>query len=201
MRQQDALGRAGGAGGVLDVDHVLALPGMGRDLPAVLEHTGPGLGTYVDGLGSGSGEPGAGLLEEGAVIRPRVALPEKQDLDARLTQDVAKLKGAIGRIDIDQHGPDAGGRQGEQDPFDAVGGPQTDAVTRFDTEPGQAAGGSFDRCLEFGVGQPGALMADDEGVFGGAAADGVGKHLIDGLFNQSGIAATRVTQHVRLVYN
>ena len=91
VRQQDAFRRAGGAGRVLDVGHVVGGGGVAREIAAPRDHGVPGGLAEPDHVLQGKGFAIDRIVEDGAIVGARVALAEEQGADARLLQNVAQL--------------------------------------------------------------------------------------------------------------
>ena len=78
------------------------------------------------------------------------AAAQQQDAHAGLVQDVLQLAGLVGGVDVDEDRADAGGGVLDDDPLEAVGRPDADAVAVPDAEGEQAAGESRGRSPELG---------------------------------------------------
>ena len=83
----------------------------------------------------------AGRRRAGGVIRLAEAAGVQEHADAGLAQDVLQLGGLVGGVDVDEDGADAGGGVLDDDPLEAIGRPDADAVARRDAQGQQAAGG------------------------------------------------------------
>ena len=139
MRQGGALGRAGGARRVLDVDRVVAVQAglalrqrVFADRRTLVEQRVPVVVEHHDLLQVRTAAPHA--LEDGGVVGGAEPAGEQQQADAGLLERVFQLAGAIRRVDVDQDRADARGRILRDDPLAAVGRPDADAVA-----PGDAA--------------------------------------------------------------
>src|ERR1039458_8626576 len=77
---------------------------------------------------SGESKAVAGAAEDLLVVGVPVLVPEEERLHARALQSELQLVGAVGGVDVDQCGSGAGAAHVHHDPFDAVGGPDADAV-------------------------------------------------------------------------
>ena len=71
---------------------------------------------------------------------------------------------SVGRIDVDQNGPDPRRRQLQKDPLDIVGRPDADAVTGIETESEKTSCQPVDLMVQLLVGQPAALRRRDDGL-------------------------------------
>ena len=153
-------GRPGGVldrGGVARIDGVLtAAQQVVGDAGARGEHLGPrehpGRGQAVEerdalqpreALAREPARPGAGEL--GAAFRDQVeaagvakAVDQKQGRRVRLLEHVGELAGAIRGIHRDEHRPDLGDRELEEDPLRPVGRPHRDVIALLDAETEQA---------------------------------------------------------------
>ena len=79
--------------------------------------------------------------------------------------------GAVGRVEVDEDGADAGGGVLDEHPLRAVGAPDADAVTLLDAGREEAAGQVVDRGVELRVRQAHVLEGDDERLVVGEAGD------------------------------
>ena len=77
------------------------------------------------------------------VVRIAKSLDQHQRLALRLVQSIFQLDGAVCGIDVDQNGPDFGGRKLCHHPLGAVGRPDTDAVASPDSQRQQTASGTL----------------------------------------------------------
>jgi hypothetical protein len=109
-RERRALGEAGGARGVLDVDRVVAGQAFA-----------------------------AHLLDHGPVVARLVAQRGEQHRDARLVEDVLHLVGAVGRVDVHHDRADAGGGVLDEHPLRAVDRPDAHPVALGDPAGEQRA--------------------------------------------------------------
>src|SRR5438105_7416586 len=133
VRQRCALGKAGRAGGVLNVDRVV-------ELERTFALAQLSLGNTVAGA-----EEGAPVLVEAEdVAQFRAArtnvfehrlvdvLPEaaavEQDADARLLQGILQFGRLVSRVDVDEDDAGAGGGVLDDDPLITIGRPDADAV-------------------------------------------------------------------------
>ena len=164
VREEHALGIAGGAGGVLDVGDVVGSDGVRGEVAAGGDHGIPGWIADPDDVFEREGFAAAGIFEDGAVVGAGVAFAEEEGADAGLVEDVAKLVGAVGGVDVDEDEAGAAGGVLEEDPLDVVGGPDADAFAGDEAEAGEAAGGAGDFGVEFTPGDAAVLMANDEGL-------------------------------------
>jgi len=81
VREHDALGQAGGAGGVLDVGDVLRVDMIGK-LARCVEKNGPLWRIKEDDVAQIEREAAAGAFEDGSVVGAAVVGPEKERLHA-----------------------------------------------------------------------------------------------------------------------
>ena len=165
VREQHALGRPGGAGGVLDVGDVVRAwrrPRRSRAPPASI--ASQECLAEPDHMLQRAALAVARFVEDVAVVGARIVLAQEEGADARLLQDVAQFVRAVGGIDVDQH--DAGARGGvlQQDPLDAVAGPDADAVAGRESQAGESARDARDFAIQLAPGEADVLVADDERV-------------------------------------
>src|SRR5215472_3577578 len=85
--------------------------------------------------------------------------------DQRLASDfidrVFEFGRAIGRIDVDQNGADAGGAELGVKPFGAIGCPDTDPVATSDAERQQAGGDVVRAFAQIVPGQRKLVLSED----------------------------------------
>ncbi len=167
MRQRRPLGRARGAGGVLDVDGVVALQLRLAPLHVREVHRSPRaqeavpVGIEREGVAQrGAAWPHG--FEHGRIRRLPKAAAVQEHATPDLSQDVFQLVGLVGGVDVDEDGADAGGGVLKDDPLVAVGGPDADAVAGGDAESEQAASGIGGRVPQLPIGGAIILRADDQ---------------------------------------
>ena len=105
--------------------------------------------------------------------------------------------GAVGGIDVDQDGADAGDGGLEVDPFGAVGGPHPDAVAGADAQAPEAARGAGNLLLEAAVGEPQPLVAGNQRVSAGVSLGRAIEDLPDGFLDWLKLGTACVAQHLR----
>src|SRR6185369_1151225 len=140
VREQDALGRPGGAGGVLYVGHVAGRGRVWREIAAGGEHRVPGRLAEPDDVFERNWLTVARIFKDCAIIGPRIMLAQEEGADARLLQNVAEFVRAVGGVDVDQDDTGTGGRVLQEDPLDAVAGPYAGAAAWREPESGESAG-------------------------------------------------------------
>ena len=191
VAQGRALGEAGGAGGVLDVDRVARRQArgplgqvVGGDALAVGQQSGPALLVVEVDHALQRTVLGSGLVHHGAVV----ARPERRRGDqqphARLVGDVGELVGAVGRVDVDQDGADLRGGELHQRPLGAVRPPDADAVALADARTDQAARDGVDVGLQLRPGPAPPARALDQRLAVGVRRDGARQVVPDGLLQQ-----------------
>ena len=72
--------------------------------------------------------------------------------------------GAVGRVDGNQHGADAGGGELGHNPFGVVGGPQGNVIALFDAQGHQATGNLVALFLELSPGVAQVPVHVDQGI-------------------------------------
>jgi hypothetical protein len=119
-----------------------------------------------------------------AIIRARVLLPQKQRADAGFLQHVAQFVRAVGGIHVDQHDSGARRRVLQEDPLDAVAGPDAGAVARAQSQAREAACRAGDFAVEFAPREAHVLMAHHQRFAVGKSGGGMADCLGNGLFQQ-----------------
>ena len=164
VREQHALGRAGGARGVLDVGDVAGVRRCLDEIrpPASMasQESSPSQMT----CSSGKRLAVARLVQNLPVVGARIVLAKEQGADAGLLQNVAEFVRAVRGIDVDQDNAGAGGGVLHQDPFDAVAGPDAGAVAGPKSEARESSGDAGDFPIQLLPREPHILMADDQAV-------------------------------------
>jgi hypothetical protein len=176
--QHDPLGKAGGARGVLHVDHVVGVQGVlaglefgvgdllaqGHDIiPA--EHAGHFLLAQIDDVFElrqlGALElAGLAVLELRADVVDHLdvfvggahAADQDQGLGIGLLHQVFQLEGAVGRVDGHHDGAELGGAELGVEPLGDVVGPDGDLVALLDPEGHEPLGHLVAHIAEFAVG-------------------------------------------------
>ena len=170
VRERRALGEAGGARRVLDVDRVAGVEGglhhrqaLGAHLVGAGEQGVPGaLPEHDDVLECGAPAPGG--VDHGDVVRGLERGGDHHHPDAGLVQHVGELVRAVGRVDRHEDRPDLGGRVLGEGPLDAVRRPDADAVPLLDAGPDEGAGEPVDLRAQLGVREPDAGRPVDDRV-------------------------------------
>ncbi len=194
VRQHHALGRTGGAGGVLNVSDVVRLGGALVEVAAACQHSVPRIRAKPDDVFELQRFPGARFLQNVAVIGARILLVQKQGADSGLAQHVAQLVRAVRRIDVDQH--HAGPRSGvlQQHPLGAVAGPDAGTIARPQAESGQTARHPGGLCVQLAPGQADVLMTHDQRVAAGELRGGIVQRLRNGFLKQGHNRPARITE-------
>jgi hypothetical protein len=86
-----------------------------------------------------------------------------------------------------------------ENPFEAVGGPDADAIFGTEAEAGEAASSAVYFRVEVGESESGVLMSRDEGFAIGEAGGGGSESLVDGLVEERGVRTFRVTKHWSII--
>ena len=159
VRQRRALGRAGGAGCVLDVDRVVERQaGLARRQPvvvdrlALVEQCRP-LAVENHSLPQ-RGALGADPVQNLHVVGLPEPARQQQQRQPRLCERVTELLRLVGGIDVDQDRADPGGGVLDDDPLEAVGGPDADPVPLLDATRQQRLGQRRCGVPELSVGGP-----------------------------------------------
>jgi hypothetical protein len=186
-----ALGVAGRAGGVLDVDRLVRrqLPGeqLGQRHAGVRHVVVAPLGRPEEPDVLEGVEVAADLLDHGAVVAGLELRGRDQQPGAGLAKRVGQLVGAVRRVDVDQHRADLGGGQLGDRPLGAVRRPDAHPVALGDPGPQQPDGQRLDV-----AGQLGPAPAPAAGVLHQRLAVGVRRDrgveaLPDRLLEQRGL--------------
>ncbi len=187
--QRRSLRESGGAGGVLDVDGIIALqgrlalgePGGGHLLPRGEEGVPVGF-QQQRAAQVGAARPDG--LEHRGVVELAKAAGVDEDAHAGLAQGVFQLAGQVGGVDVDENGADAGGGVLHHHPLVAVGGPDADAVAGGHPQGEEGAGGAGGQVPQLVVGGAEALVEDHEGLAAAVALDRRAQVIADGLAEQ-----------------
>ncbi|MDT4850152.1 hypothetical protein FQZ97_842930 [compost metagenome] len=205
VAERGALGEAGGAGGVLDVDRVVELQlglarrhRLRRDRLAAPLQLGPGQEArrrrraQADHpaqlrqafAGQRARRRGGQLRqqfeEHGVVVGGLEGVGADHPAAAGLLERVFQFAAAIGRVDVDQDGADLGAGELGDAPLGAVRRPDAQAVAALQAEGEQGAGLPLDRFGEFGPAQAQALVAHHQRLVLGEARHGGVERLADG---------------------
>ena len=132
----------------------------------------------------GAGKLRRQRLDHAEIVRCLEADGADQRAAADLVERVFQLGKAIGRVDVDQHEPDARGRELRQQPFPAVGRPDADAVALIHAERQQPGGQRVDRLGQLVPGKALVLLDEHRGVARTTGVGGLGKQRGDGLVQQ-----------------
>jgi len=107
--------------------------------------------------------PGAGFLQDFEIICACVALPQKHYFHAGFLERECQLVRAVCGIYIHEGRARPGAREVNDHPFDAVGGPEADAVATANTQSSQTTGHGVGGFAEFTPGKPFGLVAGNQG--------------------------------------
>ena len=164
------------------------------EIAAGAQHGVPGVVAEKDFVLQGQAVAVAGLVQDLAVVGAGIAGVQKERADAGFLKDIAQFMRAVGGVDVDQD--DAGARGGvlEQEPFDAVAGPDAGAVAGPEAEAGEAAGGAGDGFVELAPGEVDVLMAHDDGVPFREAGGDIAESLGDRLFEEGHVRPAAVAE-------
>src|SRR5829696_5487705 len=133
-----------------------------RSLAQLVPAHGPGRGLRPQHHPACQGGQVAGhLVEHVQVVGGAEARGEHQGRHPGLAQGIGQLRGPVGRVDVDQDGPDLGGGVLESHPLGVVGRPDPDPLAGLDPEGQQPPGHLLDRGMELGVGHAHALVHAD----------------------------------------
>ncbi len=203
VREGRALRVAGRARGVLDVDRVV---GCERPHPVVHDvgvdplprgdHVGPVAGADVDDALQAR-RVGGGLRDHRAVVAGLEALGRDQHPQPRVVDRVGELVGPVGRVDVDEDGPDL--RRGElgDRPLRTARRPHPDPVALGDPAGDQAAGEEVDVVVERPIGPAAPRGELDEGLAVGVRRHRAVEVVPDGLVEEGHVGlASRVGLHV-----
>jgi hypothetical protein len=170
----------------LYVGDVLGGGGAGREIAAAGEHGLPGSVAEPDDVFEGKDGVAARVLldigEDGAIVGAGVALTEEEGADAGFLEDVAEFVGAVSGVDVDQDDAGASGGVLQEDPLDAVAGPNAGAVAGGESEAGESACDAGDFAIKLPPGEADVLMANHESFAFRETGGSVGHGLRDGFF-------------------
>ena len=200
--EHDTLGKAGGAGGVLHVGHVVGPHGggaaadlLGGRLPrqgqGLLPGQAPGLpvanGDHVAQEGEAfavQGLPRLGALQLGAelgddlgIVAVPVAVDHHQGVGVGLAQEVLRLVDLVGGVHRHQHRADLGGGPEGDEPGGHIGGPDGHLVPGLHPQGDQGPGKLVHVVPELGIG-PGIVQ---RGVFEGVLVGELLHHFVQHL--------------------
>ena len=177
VRQGGALGEPGGPRGVLDVDGVveleqgLTLAPAARPGPARPPRPAPPSPSPPPGRRSPSttrrprpGSSGATASEHVQIVGLAEPRGQDQGRDPGLAQGIGQLGGPVGRVDVDQDGPDLGRGVLQDHPLGVVRRPDPDPLATLDPQPQQTPGHHLHRPMELGIGQAHPLMHAHQGI-------------------------------------
>ena len=217
-----ALGKAGGAGGILHVGHVVLFDGLGQShylalggvlglvhglLPGVAAGHLKAAGDDVAKLGQAAGmemalfaggKLRAQLLHDGRVVAVLEALDHHQGVGVALAQEVLRLVDLVGGVDRDQHAADPDAGPEGQIPLGHVGGPDGDVVALFDAHGQKGPGEFVYLVLELRIGAGVVQGSVAEGVLGGKFTGGPLQHLAEGAVDE-GVLFPQVLARAPLV--
>jgi hypothetical protein len=201
VREQGALGKAGRARRVLDVDRVarperrltlgeLAVsdaPARGQErIPVVSEHD----------RDAQLGAAAAHLLEHRHIVGLAEAAGHHQHAHARLAQRVLELGRLVGGVDRHQDPADARGRELRHDPLVTIRSPDPDAVTLAHAVRHERARGRVHLPPQLAIGRPVALVGHHERLAFAEALDRPAQVLADRLLQQRDVARPARVGHV-----
>ena len=194
VREEHALGRAGGAGGVLDIRDVAGRGGVFGIVAAAGQHFLPRTGAQPYHVFERQRVAIARFGEDVAVVGVGVPFVEEERADPGFAEHVAQFVGAVGGVDVHQHDAGAGRGVLQQHPLQAVAGPDAGAVARTQTEARQATGRARDLGVQFTPCQPRGLVTDDESFAIPEFRRGILQSLRNGLFEQGHVGPASITQ-------
>jgi hypothetical protein len=145
----------------------------------------------VQRAGRVPGELRRQLLQHLKVFRRLEALSGNDGLAADLVERVFEFGQPVGRVDVDQHGPDARSSKLRQQPLDPVWRPDADAIALADAAREQTGGKHIDLLHEHLPRPADTLLAEHHGGSVREAPGGIEQKLSDGRVTQwdSGRAA------------
>jgi hypothetical protein len=143
----------------------------------------------------------AGAVEDLFVVGALVLMPEEEGLHAGALEGELELVGAVGGVDVDEGGSGAGTTHVHHDPFNAIGGPDADAVAAPDAEGPEAAGDAVGLFAELGPSEAAVLMAGGDGEAVRVAGGGAVEQVADGELEQWVAGAARVAHGAEVFIN
>ena len=114
----------------------------------------------------------ADASQELRVVGRAEATSEQQQPQSRLIERVLELPGFVGRVDVDQDGPDAGRGMLHHDPLVAVGRPDADPIALGDPPRQQRLGQGRGVVPQLAIGRSISLRADHQRVAVAVLLDG-----------------------------
>ena len=208
-----ALGRAGGAAGELDIDRLLRgerigdggqlldvrVPGQGGDAVEI-EHARAGAASHAD-HGAQMGQPGGlepawlaafQLRRQGGqhfqVVAGLEGRGQHQGLATHLVEGIFQFHHLVSRVDVDQDHPGPRGGVLGEDPFGAVGGPDSHPVAFLQSQRQQPRGQGVDPRVQFPVAPAEVLPGEDHRLAFPMQGDRAAQQPVDGELQQ-GFAA------------
>ena len=198
MGQGGALGHAGGAGGVLDVDGIVRVQLLAHRVQIqdrVVGQLVPALGAEKDRLlVVVAAELAFRSVDHRAVVRVLEAARGEQALHAGLAHGVDQLLVAVGRVDADQNRTDLGGGELHQSPLPAVGRPDADAVALAVAGGVQAGSQALHLAVELRVRQVYVTVEVDDRVVIRVLGHDAGEALADGLVQQVHVGTSNLVR-------
>ena len=195
MGQQDSLGLASGARGVLDIHYVVLVPRARIRADATVDHCLPLVGSQQHGRFKGMLAKAAGFVEDIRVADPRVPLVQEDRLHPGPLQDVRQVVGPVGGVHVDQHGAQLGRGDLQVDPLGASRSPHSNAVARPDAKAPETGGSAFDFPGKIRIRQADALVPGNERFLVRMGPDAVCEDFADRLVEQRDLRAGRIALH------
>ena len=200
--QHRPLGEAGGAGGVLNADHIIgaqlrvalrqrSVGDSGPETPKLLpvQHPRPLLILDADDApqlgtsrrtqlrGPACRKLRAHRHQQIEVMRRLELIGQQERRDVRLVQDILKLVGAVSWVDVDEDGPDAPRRELRDDPLRPIRRPDADVLATLHVKGEQTASHPLYVGVEVAIASPAVEPGEDERVVIAEAIDSVRQHL------------------------
>jgi hypothetical protein len=135
MSEQHALGRSCCAGGVLNIEDVVAIYREIGDVDPIRDHPIPGLFAQVDDMFKRQYFSLNCLFENIAILRSRVFAAKEKGPDSGTLQDVSELQCSIGGVHINEHESSLRAAELEINPFGAIRRPHADAIAGLQPKP------------------------------------------------------------------
>ncbi len=199
MREEHALGDAGGAGRVLHVGRFVRVRAMDYAVGFAQERVPIGAAEVDDVFERGRGALER-LFQDGLIIRAAVLAVEEQRADARLAHYKRHLVRAVSRVDIDQHHACQRATELEHGPLDAVGSPHSGAVAGSEAECAKPGRGAESFVGELLPGEAPRLVSRNNRGAGWKAADRFQEGFADRDSQNVGNRAARITQHPAMLH-